>query len=82
MARQMNFSAKIESLETKIVKKQEELKKLKIELADVKAKKADSDYKVLIEYMEQNGITAEDVLGAIKPSDENETNETPETTEQ
>ena len=31
-----------------------------------KAKKAQQDYKVLVEYMEQNNLTAEDVLGAIK----------------
>lgn len=69
MARQMNYSAKIESLESKINKKQEELKKLKVELSETKAKKAESDYKELIEYMEQNGISAEDVLGAIKPNE-------------
>lgn len=69
MARQMNYSAKIESLEAKINKKKEELKKLKVELSETKAKKAESDYKELIEYMEQNGISAEDVLGAIKPNE-------------
>lgn len=66
MARQMNFNAKIEVLETKINKKQEELKKLKTELAEAKAKKANVDYKALIEYMEQNGISAEAVLESIK----------------
>ncbi len=69
MARQMNFDAKIFALETKINKKQEELKKLKVELSETKARKAESDYKELIEYMEQNGISAEDVLGAIKPNE-------------
>lgn len=69
MARQMNYSAKIESLEAKINKKQEELKKLKVELSETKARKAESDYKELIDYMEQNGISAEDVLGAIKPNE-------------
>lgn len=66
MARQMNFNAKIEVLEAKISKKQEELKKLKTELAEAKAKKANVDYKALIEYMEQNGISAETVLESIK----------------
>lgn len=66
MARQMNFNAKIEVLEAKINKKQEELKKLKAELAEAKAKKANVDYKALIEYMEQNGISAETVLESIK----------------
>ena len=69
MARQMNYRTKIESLEAKINKKQEELKKLKVELSETKAKKAESDYKELIEYMEQNGISAEDVLDAIKPNE-------------
>lgn len=66
MARQMNFNAKIEVLEAKINKKQEELKKLKVELAEAKTKKANVDYKALIEYMEQNGISAETVLESIK----------------
>lgn len=69
MARQMNYSAKIETIEEKINKKQEELKKLKVELSETKAKKAESDYKELIEYMEQHSISAEDVLGAIKPNE-------------
>lgn len=50
----------------KITKKQEELKTLKAQLDEVKTKKAQQDYKVLVEYMEQNNLTAEDVLGAIK----------------
>ena len=66
MARQMNFNAKIEVLEAKINKKQEELKKLKTELAEAKVKKANVDYKALIEYMERNGISAETVLESIK----------------
>ena len=66
MARQMNFNAKNQVLEAKINKKQEELKKLKAELAEAKAKKANVDYKALIEYMEQNGISAETVLESIK----------------
>lgn len=66
MARQMNFNAKIEVLEAKINKKQEELKKLKVELAEAKTKKANVDYKSLIEYMEQNSISAETVLESIK----------------
>ena len=56
----------VEDTQEKIAKKQEELKGLKAQLEEVKAKKAQQDYKVLVEYMEQNNLTAEDVLGAIK----------------
>lgn len=66
MARQMDFGKKIEVLESKIEKKQEELKKLKDELNSVKTKKASSDYKELVEYMEQNNLSAEEVLASIK----------------
>ena len=66
MARKANYEEKIATLQAKITKKQEELKTLKAQLEEVKAKKAQQDYKVLVEYMEQNNLTAEDVLGAIK----------------
>lgn len=66
MARTANYAAKIESLETKVAKKQEELKKLKAELEDAKAKKAQADYKELLDYMTENDISADTVLEAIK----------------
>lgn len=66
MARKANYEEKIATLQAKITKKQEELKTLKAQLDEVKTKKASQDYKVLVEYMEQNNLTAEDVLGAIK----------------
>lgn len=66
MARKANYEEKVATLQAKITKKQEELKTLKAQLEEVKAKKAQQDYKVLVEYMEQNNLTAEDVLGAIK----------------
>ena len=66
MARKANYEEKIATLQEKIAKKQEELKGLKAQLEEVKAKKAQQDYKVLVVYMEQNNLTAEDVLGAIK----------------
>ena len=66
MARKANYEEKIATLQAKITKKQEELKTLKAQLEEVKAKKAQQDYKVLVEYMEQNNLTAEYVLGAIK----------------
>ena len=66
MARKANYEEKIATLQAKITKKQEELKTLKAQLDEVKTKKAQQDYKVLVEYMEQNNLPAEDVLGAIK----------------
>ena len=66
MARKAKYEGKIATLQAKITKKQEELKTLKAQLDEVKTKKAQQDYKVLVEYMEQNNLTAEDVLGAIK----------------
>ena len=66
MARKANYEEKIATLQAKITKKQEEFKTLKAQLDEVKTKKAQQDYKVLVEYMEQNNLTAEDVLGAIK----------------
>lgn len=66
MVRKANYEEKIATLQAKITKKQEELKTLKAQLDEVKTKKAQQDYKVLVEYMEQNNLTAEDVLGAIK----------------
>ena len=66
MARTANYAAKIESLEAKVAKKQEELKKLKAELEDAKAKKAQADYKALLDYMTENDISADTVLEAIK----------------
>ena len=66
MARTANYAAKIESLEAKVAKKQEELKTLKAQLEEVKAKKAQADYKELLDYMTENDISADTVLEAIK----------------
>ena len=59
-------NAKITALENKIEKKQGEIKKLREQLAEIKAKKDQADNKALFEYMEKNNLSAEDVLGAIK----------------
>ncbi|MDY4475365.1 protein kinase [Mitsuokella sp.] len=67
MARKTDYDGKIQALEAKIAKKQEEVKKLKAELAAVKEKKAKEDYQELTAYMEENNLTAADVLAAIKP---------------
>ncbi|MGO5130095.1 protein kinase [Mitsuokella jalaludinii] len=67
MARKTDYDGKIQALEAKIAKKQEEVKKLKAELAAVKEKKAKEDYQELTAYMEENNLTAAEVLAAIKP---------------
>lgn len=66
MARKANYDEKINAIEAKIAKKQEELKALKGQLSELKAKKANEDYKELTEYMEANNLSASDVLASIK----------------
>jgi len=66
MARKANYDEKINAIEAKITKKQEELKSLKAQLNDLKAKKAQEDYKELTEYMTANNLTASEVLASIK----------------
>ncbi|WP_026766724.1 protein kinase [Selenomonas ruminantium] len=66
MARKANYEEKISGIEAKIAKKQEELKSLKAQLNEIKAKKAQDDYKELTEYMQNNNLSASDVLASIK----------------
>lgn len=66
MARKANYEEKISGIEAKIAKKQEELKSLKAQLSEIKAKKAQDDYKELTEYMQNNNLSASDVLASIK----------------
>lgn len=66
MARTANYEAKIATLTEKVEKKTAELKKLKEELSEIKSKKAKEDCKVLFDYMQENDISADDVLGVIK----------------
>lgn len=66
MARKANYEEKISAIEAKIVKKQEELKALKTQLSEIKAKKAQDDYKELTEYMQNNNLSASDVLASIR----------------
>ena len=54
------------TIEAKIEKMHNEIKALKSQLGELKAKKAEDDYKELTEYMQANGLTAEDVLESIK----------------
>ena len=66
MARKANYEEKINAIEAKIAKKQEELKSLKAQLNEIKAKEAQDDYKELTEYMQNNNLSASDVLASIK----------------
>lgn len=66
MARKANYDEKIKVLESKIEKKQEELKSLKATLSEWKEKKNKDDYRELTEYMQANNLTAEEVLASIK----------------
>lgn len=66
MARTTNYDAKIAVIEEKLEKKKNEVKKLKEAFADLKEKKAKSDYKELLNYMTENEISAEQVLDTLK----------------
>lgn len=66
MARKANYDEKISALEAKIEKKHAELKALKTDLDQLKAKKSKEDYRELTEYMQANGLSASEVLGMIK----------------
>ena len=66
MARKANYEEKISALDAKIEKKHNEIKALKSQLNELKAKKADDDYKELTEYMMANNLTVAEVLASIK----------------
>ncbi|SDP13246.1 protein kinase [Selenomonas ruminantium] len=66
MARKANYEEKINAIEAKIAKKQEEVKALKKQLDDLKSKKAQDDFKELTEYMTANNLNASDVLASIR----------------
>lgn len=66
MARKVNYDEKISALETKIAKKQDEVKALRAEVKELKEKKAKEDYQELTDYMLANNLSAKDVLDYIK----------------
>ena len=66
MARKSNYDEKIKAIEAKITKKQDELKNLKSQLADMKEKKEKVDYQELTEYMQANNLSASEVIASIK----------------
>ena len=52
--------------ESKIEKKQSEIEILKAKAVELKAQKTKIDYQDLIDYMQANKLTAEEVLACIK----------------
>ena len=66
MARVANYEQKIESIQAKIAKKNEEIKALKAQVADLEAKKTKTDFKVLNEYLVNKGVAPEEALGKLK----------------
>ncbi|MBO5651024.1 MAG: protein kinase [Selenomonas sp.] len=66
MARKVNYDEKISALETKIAKKQDEVKALRAEVKELKEKKAKEDYQELTDYMLANNLSAKDILDYIK----------------
>ena len=66
MARKANYEEKISAIEAKIEKKQNEIKALKSQLSELKAKKASDDYQELTEYMQVDNLTVEEVLAFIQ----------------
>lgn len=66
MARKTNYDEKIAALEDKIAKKQEDIKKLKAALNELKNKKIAVDNQELMEYMQQNNLSASEVFALIK----------------
>ncbi len=65
MARRTDYEGKINKINSKIENHQEAIKKLKAQLADLEAKKAEDDYKDLVEYMKENSLSATDVIAKI-----------------
>ena len=57
---------KLQQSRKKSTRKKDELKKLKETLDELQEKKNKADYSDLIEYMQENGLTPSEVLGAIK----------------
>lgn len=66
MARKANYEEKIKVIEAKIAKKQEDIKKLRATLTELKNKKTADDLQELASYMDNNNLTPSEVLASIK----------------
>lgn len=64
--RKMSFEEEIQKYQEKLSKKEAEVKELKSKIKSLKMKKAEHDYKDLLNYMQDQKITAEQVLDIIK----------------
>lgn len=69
MARQINYDAKIEKLETQIASASEKLGAMEDELKTLKKKKEERDYRELLDFMKGNDITAGQAIEALKASE-------------
>ena len=75
MARQANYEAKIEKLEVQIATTSEKIEKMKAELADLKKKKSERDYRALLDYMQENEISAEEAISKLQSENTEENND-------
>lgn len=64
--RKISFEEEIQKYQEKLSKKETEVKELKSKINSLKMKKAEHDYKDLLNYMQDQKITAEQVLDIIK----------------
>ena len=64
--RKISFEEEIQKYQEKLSKKEVEVKELKSKINSLKMKKAEHDYKDLLNYMQDQKITAEQVLDIIK----------------
>lgn len=65
MARQANYEQKIEALKGKIETKQEQLKALKKQLADLESAQAQSKMQDIASLIEEKGLNPADVLAVL-----------------
>lgn len=69
MARQVNYDAKIEKLESQIETASSKLKNMQADLSELKQKKEERDYRELLDFMKENDISASEAVEALKASD-------------
>ncbi len=66
MARQVDYDAKIAAIDEKIVAKKAQLKKLKEQKKSLILRKAKNDNAELVLFMQENKISAADVVSKLK----------------
>lgn len=66
MARPVDYDAKIAAIDEKIAAKKEQLKKLKEQRKSIILRKAKNDNAELVQFMQENKISAADVVNKLK----------------